>query len=278
MTLDETFLSYLGGINNNDLINILDANLIDNCEPQLIRRSSYYDTDKFTELTQTKKSSFSVLSTNIQSINSKFNELEAFIEELSSNNFKFNVICLQETWTSENDDLSQFSLHGYDCIAQGKTCSKNGGLIVYVDNNYRSEVKLKLNMYEHWEGLIVQIQINGGNISKSITIGNIYRPPRTSNDNLNAFINEFSSIVSLLEHNCKNTLIIAGDFNINLLKLNENDIYSSYFDSLISHSLFPQITFPTRFTRTNGTLIDNFFCKLSQSMLESTVGILIKKL
>ena len=72
-------------------------------------------------------------------------------------------------------------------------------------------------MYEHWEGLIVQI--NGGNLSKSITIGNIYRPPRTSNDNLN----ELSSIVSLLEHNCKNTIIIAGDFNINLLKL--NDIY-----------------------------------------------------
>ena len=125
--------------------------------------------------------------------------MEAFIEELSSNNFKFNVIFLQETWTSENYDLSQFSLHGYDCIAQGKTCSKNGGLIVYVDNNYRSEVKLKLNMYKHWESLIVQI--NGGNLSKSITIGNIYRPPRTSNDNLNAFINEFSSIVSLLEHN-----------------------------------------------------------------------------
>ena len=122
-------------------------------------------------------------------------------------------------------------------------------------------------MYEHWEGLVVQI--NGGNLSKSITIGNIYRPPRTSNDNVNAFINEFSSIVSLLEHNCKTTLIIAGDFNINLFKLN---------DSLISHSLFPQIAFPTRFTRTNGTLINNFVCKLSQSMLESTAGILIKKL
>ena len=64
-------------------------------------------------------------------------------------------------------------------------------------------------MYEHWEGL--RVQINGGNLSKSITIGNTYRPPRTSNDNLNAFINEFSSIVSLLEHNCKNTLIIASD-------------------------------------------------------------------
>ena len=135
MTLDETLLSYLGGINNNDLINNLDTNLIDNYEPQLIRRSSYYDSDKFTKLTQIS-----------------------------------------------------------------------------------------------------------------------------------------------LERNCKNSLIIAGDFNINLLKLNENDMYSSYFDALISHSLFRQITFPTRFTRTNGTLIDNFFCKLSQSMLESTAGILIKKL
>ena len=69
-----------------------------------------------------------------QSINSKCYELEAFIEELISTTI--NVICLQETRTSENDDLSQFSLHGYDCIAQGKTCSENGGLIVYDDNNY----------------------------------------------------------------------------------------------------------------------------------------------
>ena len=59
MAIDETFLSYLRGINNNnDLINILDTNLIDNYEPQLIRRSSYYDSDKFTELTQTNKIMF----------------------------------------------------------------------------------------------------------------------------------------------------------------------------------------------------------------------------
>ena len=54
MRLDETFLSYLRGINNNDLINILDTNLIVNYDTQLIRRSSYYDSDKFTELTQIK--------------------------------------------------------------------------------------------------------------------------------------------------------------------------------------------------------------------------------
>ena len=61
---------------------------------QTIRHSSYYDYDKFNELIVHKNDHFSVLSTNIQSINSKFNELEAFVEELGNTNFKFSVICL----------------------------------------------------------------------------------------------------------------------------------------------------------------------------------------
>ena len=46
---------------------------------------------------------------------------------------------------------------------------------------------------------------------------------------------------------------------------------------LTSFSLFPQITFPTRFSNRTGTLIDNFFCCLTKYTLESTAGILIKK-
>ena len=51
-----------------------------------------YDYDKCNELIMNKNDRFSVLSTDIQSINSKFNELEAFIEELGKTNFKFSVI------------------------------------------------------------------------------------------------------------------------------------------------------------------------------------------
>ena len=130
-------------------------------------------------------------------------------------------------------------------------------------------------MHESWEGLIVQIK--GGGLTNSLTLGNIYRPPRTRNDDLHSFINEFAYIISSLE-NSNNHLIFAGDFNINLLKLNENDSYSNFFDTLISHSLYPSlITLPTRFPRTNGTLIDNFLCKLCKSVLESTAGILTKR-
>ena len=54
-------------------------------------------------------------------------------------------------------------------------------------------------------------------------------------------------------------------------------MFSSFFDTVISHSLYPQITLPTRFTRTTGTLIDNLFCKLHKSILENTAGILTKR-
>ena len=146
--------------------------------------------------------------------------------------------------------------------------------MIYVDKKYKTEVKYNINRYEHWEGLIVDIK--GGCLSETITIGNIYRPPRTTNDSLNVFIEELSYTLSTLENN-NTQLILAGDFNINLLKLNDNEIYSNFFDTLVSHSLYPQITLPTRFTRTNGTLIDNFFCKLSKYTLESTAGILTKR-
>ena len=129
-------------------------------------------------------------------------------------------------------------------------------------------------MYEHWEGLMIEIK--GRCLSKTITIGNTYRPPKATNDSLNVFIEELSYPLSSLENN-NNQLILAGDFNINLLKLNDNEIYSRFCDTLVSHSLYPQITLPTRFTRTNGTLIDNFFCKLSKYTLESTAGILTKQ-
>ena len=74
-------------------------------------------------------------------------------------------------------------------------------------------------------------KVNGGNLSKTLTIGNIYRQPRTQNELINAFINEFSSVLTSLENN-RYELIIAGDFNINLLKINENNIFRKLFDTL----------------------------------------------
>ena len=109
VTTDEAFLSYLGGCQNN-LIIVLSTNESndENNEPQVTRCSSYYDIDKFTFLANSNSNRFSILSSNIQSINAKNNELEIFVEYMRSINFKFSIICLQQTWKADNDDFSQF--------------------------------------------------------------------------------------------------------------------------------------------------------------------------
>ena len=73
--------------------------------------------------------------------------------------------------------------------------------------------------------------------------------------------NSLLTLTTLGNHN--SDVIIAGDYNIDLLKINDKPMFSDYFDAITSLSFFPKIAFPTRFTDTNCTLIDNFICKLS---------------
>ena len=213
-----------------------------------------------------RKKKFSIISSNIQFINAKFSELEAFVEELKAEHFQFSVICLQQSCISKNDDVSHIQLDGYNWITQGKTSSKKGGLIIHIDSKYTYEVIQNLNNYELWEG----------GLTKPAIIRNIYRPPRNLNDNLEQFITECSLMLSSLDQ-IQHNVIFAGDYSINLLKLNEDELISDFFDLLTSHSMYPQITLPTRFSERHGTLIDNLFCKLAKTILESRAGILIKQ-
>ena len=91
---------------------------------------------------------------------------------------------------------------------------------------------MKLNTYKQWEGQI--IQVNGGGLPQTITIGNIYRPPRPLNGNYNEFLNEFTTVISSMQNRQKNNLILAGDYNINMLKINEQEHCSRFFDMLTS--------------------------------------------
>ena len=219
---------------------------------------------------------FKVLSTNIDSVRAKFDEITVFVEELRKTNFEFSAICLQECHLTAESDMSLLQIDGYKCLLQGKTCSNKGGLIIYLNEKYK--FKTRTDLYRTspiWEGQFIDITGNG--LTKGITLGNIYRPPRNLNENLSVFIDELSQTLILLERS-KNEVLLAGDYNINLLKLHEKPMFKEFFDTIISHSFIPQITLPTRFSNKNGTLIDNIFCKLSDSTLQSTSGILTQKL
>ena len=89
---------------------------------------------------------------------------------------------------------------------------------------------MNLNTYKNWEGQL--IRVNVGCLTQTFTIGNIYRPPRSLNENYNGFVNEFSMVASSLKNNQKQNLILAGDYNINMLRINEHEHCSNVFDVL----------------------------------------------
>ena len=140
-----------------------------------------------------------ILTLNIQSVNAKFNNLFPVINNLASQGLYFGAICLQETWTSNDSDLSLIQLPGYQLIHQGSICTKHGGLIIYLNESYSYKMRNLYTSSNIWEGKF--IDINGGNLCRTLTIGNIYRPPHDNNDNVNIqqFVSELSPIMEILQ-------------------------------------------------------------------------------
>lgn len=282
--LDNDILQQIGGSDNNSLIRIIesdtpysvDKQVAENeTEPLIIKHSSYHEFDALVSILESSKNKFSIYSSNIQSIRSKIDELKIFIKKLADRNCYFSALCIQESHLSDNDDTDQFEIEGYQLIPQGKYATPCGGLIIYLHDNFTFTKKPALK-YDTWEGQFIHVK-KGEHLSKPIILGNIYRCTKYLVEDYNRFTNEFSPHLS--HYGSNNTdVLIAGDYNINLLKVNEKSVISEYFDMVTSHSFYPKITLPTRFSNNHGTLIDNILCKLSETTLDTTSGVLIDKI
>ena len=275
---DESILRAYGGINCNSLNHILQLDNEDIGDDaiysHMMKTSSFYDTEEFNNFVKNNKNKFTILSTNIESVHAKFDDLAIFVEQLRDLSFEFGAICLQECWLSETQELSHLYIEGYSCISQIGNIGRKGGLMIFLHNDYSYDVLVDVKDSTIWEGQVIEIKSK--NLKKNIILSNIYRPPRNSNENISSFIDELRSIILSIDKRNLD-IIIAGDFNINLLKLNDRELYNEYFDMLTSLSYFPKITLPTRLSGNCGTLIDNFFCRISQSTLNASSGILIKQ-
>ena len=105
----------------------------------------------------------------------------------------------------------------------------------------------------------------------------MYRPPRDLNKNYETFIHEIGPILKELEKSNTES-ILSGDFNINLLNINEKSIFNEFLDTMIYHSFYPKITLPTRLTARKGTLLANFFCKFSKAISGMKTCILVSEI
>ena len=153
-----------------------------------VTQSLYYTDIEMTEIVH-NKTTFSVISLNGQSIASKFDEFQYFIDYLLAHNCHIDVTNLQETWQSNDTYYNDFTLPGYNMYFQPAICSTHGGLITYIKSSLNST--LQSTVYEHstaWEAMFIEIE----NLHNSLIIDNIYRPLRESNLLITKFNDEFS--------------------------------------------------------------------------------------
>ena len=102
--------------------------------------------------------------------------------------------------------------------------------MIFINEMYDHDLCTSSNS-QIWEGLFIKI-INQNYSRKNIIIGNIYKPPKESNN---------KSQLNMSQSN----LILAGDFNINLLQIKERNLFNNYLEMLLTHCFVPQITLPT---------------------------------
>ena len=245
--------------------------------PVLLQHSPYYDDDNGIELLREKGNMLSILSLNCQSLQAKIDQLKIYLNNFEEARCPFSIICLQETWLTNDHNESFFQLNGYTFVRNSISCSRHGGVAIYIRNNFEFEILPINGNQEIWDGLFLEVYLRNANCNvecrrKKVIIGNIYRPPRETVENYTTFIGELEEILSTTLRNNKE-IIIAGDFNIDLLKIKNSAHVNSFFEMMITCGFLPKITFPTRITSHSSTLIDNCFVKLSFDFSHTTAGI-----
>ena len=254
-------------VNNTDLNeeNSL-AHLIEKLDPinegevNPIQHSNYYSNEEFMGAHSQIDGKLSILNLNCQCINSKFDKIKLFLEGINNNSMPFSVITLPETWADNETDMNFFNLPNYTMVYEDSCLSKHGGLVTYIHNTFSFE-RLSDNMYNQnstvYESIFLKIYKKSSKFTKYI-IGNIYRRPSSTLDELAQFIDEFTTVTqNLQEQHIKSYL--CGDYNINLLKIDSLLHYNRFFENITTLGFFPQITRPTRLSGKSNTLIDNIF-------------------
>ena len=188
--------------------------------------SKYADESALVNHLKTKSDHFIVFSLNVHSLASKHNLLSIFIESLRRSGIKISAICLQECFFQDTPDPSSIStdliqLENYELIPQGASVGKTGGLAIYLHESFRHKPRAPLSCREtDWE--MQFIDIFGESLKKPITLGNIYRPGRSSANLIDSFISAVQSTIRKMGTPAKYQ-ILTGDFNFNLLRFNESE-------------------------------------------------------
>ena len=170
-------------------------------------------------------------------------------------NRSFSIIAVSETWLHRsNSDL--FHLPGYHFISGHREHKAGGGVGIYIQSHLKLKLRTDLQSSDNvlYESVLVEIIQPH---RKNIIVGCFYRPPDASVADFNKSLEGILSTISF-----ENKLsYLMGDVNINhnILNSQSHQPSNEFINLMLSNSLYPLISKPTRITSSTATLIDNIY-------------------
>ena len=204
---------------------------------------------------------FSVAHINCRSLFHKLSDIHLFLVQS-----KANVLAVTETWLT-SDTEGAVEIPGFNFVHNCRNGAKGGGVGFFIKKDVafeQVEATWTNALNNTFECMFIKLyQTNG----KDIMIGAVYRPPGSHLDEFNEDMDHMLS--NLSSKNRK--IILAGDFNVDLMKVDHHYPTSVFFNTLMSHQLLPTILRPTRITASTATLIDNIFTNILSDSQDSSV-------
>lgn len=173
-----------------------------------------------------------------------------YIESLNTSNV--DIIVLSETWKLE--ELTNYSIPGYNMFYNDSQVNQNDGVVVYV----KSGIDNLVNIAHFSETKLLRLSFVINNISFTLTAS--YRPPST---NVDLYTSELQDYFMNKNENIE---IFVGDININILD-NLNATVNNYMCKLAELGFFSYITKPTREAENATSLIDHIFIRVNNKNL-----------
>ena len=213
-----------------------------------------------------------VLSWNIHSLNSKFNEFLDFLKEYENNDCIFDLIIIQESWKVKNPNSLQ--LDGYNFLYKTRVESEGGGVAFYINKNLKFREKSCFSIFEEkiFESLCVEIEVNK---KEKVLISNVYRsncdhPQLTPLQQTNRFLDIFANLQDQIS-SYNTEAYIFGDFNFDLLKFEQNINIRDLMENSFSNGFLELISLPTRVTQATATLIDHVYTNSNKKNFDSSI-------
>ena len=211
----------------------------------------YYTVEKFNEnFLIDYDDQISLININIRGITKNYDN---FINYLNSINHKFDIMVLTECHIQKNSMSNKkidnrYPIEGYNMF-YSESNIRFGGVVIYTKNNlkvtYVNELTISNEIYD---SLFLKIDVSEiSKTNKSLYVAGYYRHCRSSTSDIMKFIEKFDENLKN-KHIKNNPMLIAGDFNICLLKSTYNNESQTFLNTILQNEFECHIFKPTRIT------------------------------